>query len=1718
MGRKRYFTILSLIVFCFSLEVIVVSAFEDALRFYDELDYSAGGIILEFSSQIVPLSDYESMISNVSNKVLIEFSPSISYKWSYISPSKFEIVFLEKPKPFSFYSLKIKNISSIKDINNNNVVVKIKGNEIKDEYRFVIGEFGVEDIQLVSLKKVKDSFEAIANITFNSTPDIESLKDKISIISGNNIIRDFSVEFSTESSNNVLVKIIGLGNGRKYDIIVDKGVKVRYGDVVSRKKFEYSFIVPDKLKLNDVKRDIDYYNNTYYITLSFNNEFGDLDIGKYIEIEEKVNNIDIVVDGKYVYIYGDFEPNKYYTVVVSKDTRDIYGQSLGQDIKEKVYIEEVIYSRFSGPYGVFVLENYLPLILPTGVRNLKGININYTFASNIEDVKKILEGSRDLTNSYYIDLEKLKLNKRIFYQYQVNLSKILGVSEKSKVSGIFIYEMEGVPIEYPFEEYHLRKGGVALITSMGITVKKSPFRIAVFVRYLGDNSPVENAEVYGIKDNEIKLIGKTDKNGVLFVKGDGYSFSWFIAKKGDEITCDIGGYNYYEDESEYEDSYYYEDYGYGGINFGLREGVEKHGYRDNVREVKVSLFTEKYLYKPGEKVYVKGIARVRNNDKWDVFNKTNIYFDVYNSRDEKITNLVIPIDDMGGFDFTIDVDRGSPTGYYRIVSRDFDYINEYFRVEDFKPSIAEINIIPKKTKFVWGEVFESDIIGKYLFGAPLSGEVSVNVYVSPMRFSSRKFPDYVFYYSHDGSFDFISKEVNLDELGKVKVSKLLEEEGFIGNARIRITASATLEDKSVVSGMRNDVLVLNPYNVGIKLDRYFASAGDTINIKLVAVDSDDNITNNIPVKVEIYGKMWVSYQEAGVNGRLEWKWKEIEDVVLKTNITVGNTTVPFQIKDPGYYIVKVYYRVRDNELMVSDDFYCIGEKAYWYYGDDTSVDLRLDKQNYKVGDVAKLLILNPFKSATAIITVEREDIHKIIVVEIKEGMKVVPIKIEEDFAPNAFISVVLHSGREGKNNIKNGVDLVKPKMKIGYIEINVDDPGKKLKMVVNTSKSTYEPREEVKGEIFVSDSSGKPVNGEAVIAVVDKGVLNLVNYKLPDLYNFFYSRRELAVSTIDMRRVIYGQRYLEEKGEVIGGDGDYEESEGIGSIGEQNVENIRKDIRGTAYYVGKAKINGGVCKFNFNLPDNLTTFKIMVVGYTEDSKFGYVEKDIVINKSLMVVSSFPMFVRMGDKVKGSVIVFNYTGKSDNVNVFVKPNGPFKFGYLSTNVYIKDGGSSEVLFDFEVGKTSFGIYDYNVIIGAKLESFSDALEVELPVYNPLVYSVVGVSGRSDKNFDITLSPSYLVYPEYSKIFVSVSPSAFSELKGGLDYLIQYPYGCLEQKSSQVFPLVLGEEIIVKRKLLDYKTRDDLRKVVQDFINEVPSYYVKGKGFDYWPGSSSASAYITAYAMLFLTKAKEMGYKIDEKIYSEVLDILKSFTKGGEEFSDLYHYGDMYKLLTTSMAFYILALNKVYDVERIKSFYYSVKDKSDITVMANILKAVSKYPDFKEKTEIINQIKKLFTMKIKEDVNFAYFDSGDWGYFYYDDVIVSAIVLQSLLEAGIKFDSDYKIVKWIISQKKYNGAWYNTHENAMAFWALTEYLRSYESEKPNFSVKVLANTYEVLSSVFKEYIDPEAKKEILYDTKIASVGVGGKIGDIKLSFLKEGRKWNNVLHYQVLLSFR
>src|SRR5262249_19134340 len=339
-------------------------------------------------------------------------------------------------------------------------------------------------------------------------------------------------------------------------------------------------------------------------------------------------------------------------------------------------------------------------------------------------------------------------------------------------------------------------------------------------------------------------------------------------------------------------------------------------------------------------------------------------------------------------------------------------------------------------------------------------------------------------------------------------------------------------------------------------------------------------------------------------------------------ITTGSEPVPLAVPlgEGGSYMLRAAARDGAFQSTTNLSFYALGAGyTAWARYDHNRIDLIPERDTYKPGETARLMIQSPWESATALLTVEREGIRSHQQFALTSTQQTVAVPITAAAIPNLFVSVLLIKGRT-RADAEDTSDPGKPSFRLGYARIAVEDSTKRLTTIVKANKPEFRPAGRATVDVQVNDSAGTPAPSEVTLWAVDYGVLSLTGFRTPDVLRSVYMPKALEVMNEDSRQRIVSRRVLTPKGSDEGGGGG--EDAGVSAM--------RRDFRVLAFWLGSVTTDAkGHASVDVKLPESLTTYRIMAVSGDKMSRFGSGESEIRINKPVVLKSAFPRFLTRG---------------------------------------------------------------------------------------------------------------------------------------------------------------------------------------------------------------------------------------------------------------------------------------------------------------------------------------------------------------------------------------------------------------------------------------------------------------------------------------------------------
>lgn len=957
-------------------------------------------------------------------------------------------------------------------------------------------------------------------------------------------------------------------------------------------------------------------------------------------------------------------------------------------------------------------------------------------------------------------------------------------------------------------------------------------------------------------------------------------------------------------------------------------------------ERRTLIFSDRGVYRPGDEVKVKAISRFIDADKltglgtgpakFRVFDEMrrplvekDIVFGKNGSYDDAFT---LPAEGMGWHSVEIDFNPVPAAGQEE-QEPDWRLISTYaFQVEDYRVNTFEVKV-NAADEYPKGTELEIPVSARYFMGKPLSkAEVNWMVYASSDFPRPRGFDEFSFGNNKDDEDSFSTEgTAALDSKGQAMIPfSLPEQTTHPGPRNVSVTASVTDANQQTLSGSKRFTVHSSDFYIGLREPEGVHRAGDTATFSLAAVSTTGQ-AHTAPVELTflVEKEEWTTVKVMGANGKMTHRndlhLRTISDERLTLTTAVDAATgltkaMPHTVKfeEAGDYQITVNARDGQNRGVVTKiGFTVIGaEEPSWSWHDVIRIDLVPDKDTYQVGETARLLARTPV-FGNALFTVERGGVRETRSLTIDQYETIIDVPIGEGAAPNLFASLLVIRGSDDSPHVHKAADY-----RLGYCQIGVEDPAAELLTEVSAGDAEYyQPGEEIEFTAAVKDHQGNPVAGaEVTFYAVDEGVLSLTGYETPVPGDTFHADFPLSVWTGQSLGDLLPENPLEQdfgnKGYVIGGGG--------GGFG-IDPDRIRKDFKALAFWQA-ALVTGadGMVRAKAIAPDNLTTFRVMAI-VAEGNRFGQGDKPVVINKPLIIEPALPAFTNITDQIDVAAVLHNNTKAAQEVEVLVTLDEHAAFlsaigEKINTSVTAPDAagektvklnlaaGATETV-SFPIGLTKVGEAKWTwKVRSLSDEKLRDATESKLAVGYPLplLRETHTLSLRDGADLgDALKQVDRRLLDGVGTVKVALSNSRIIEAADGLEYLLNYPYGCVEQTTSSLIPWLSTQQLRKVLPKLD-KSEEESKAIIAKGINRLFTMQTGNGGLAYWPGGTESVLWGSAYAAVAVAMAQGQELEVPEDQAQLLWDYLSQQLRGASE------VGDPYELSQRCLAAYALSL--------------------------------------------------------------------------------------------------------------------------------------------------------------------------------------------------------------------
>ncbi|MBP5446720.1 MAG: alpha-2-macroglobulin, partial [Treponema sp.] len=631
-----------------------------------------------------------------------------------------------------------------------------------------------------------------------------------------------------------------------------------------------------------------------------------------------------------------------------------------------------------------------------------------------------------------------------------------------------------------------------------------------------------------------------------------------------------------------------------------------------------------------------------------------------------------------------------------------------------------------------------------------------------------------------------------------------------------VEANVTDISNQRISAQSNILVHPAKFYIGIKKPadlNGFAKKGSKLDFPFILATPDGEIVTktNIVASLEykLTREVWTMANEQSVDDSIYTRWEKTEEVEASGKIQPQSAgKLSLELKEAGWRTLAISGRDTSGNWTTTEyGFYVTGGSSSWYDRYNShSINLTPDKSIYNPGDKAQVLMESPLPAGDYLITVEREGIFTEEIKHFDSPANVIEVPVSINYTPVVYVAVSSYSCRNGQPTHQYGEpDLDKPAGYFGVTAIMVNPKAKSFNVKIESDKKVYRPGEKATLTLTAT-KGGKPVEGaELTVMAVDRGVLDLINYHVPNPIDFFYDKYNFRLHVMggDSRDMLMDPVTYSVKN-LLGGDAAAESDE---------KEEERKDFRPTALFepvIVTDKKGKAVCEFT--MPDNLTAYRITAFGVKGET-FSLKEDEVKVQNPINVQQVQPRRLRERDTAECGVLITNLDNKGQKVTVSVEaasptkntaqdelegrvtvPGAAFVDGTAEKTVYVAPEGSSVVFFDIAAVQSG----TVELIYKIKSEVLNEKLVSPIAIEKTFVYETVTMTGATDDEQKASENERIAI-PSWAKegqgeIKITLDTTRLGPLGSAVRYVFDYPYGCLEQQASKVLPLLLFGQYI------------------------------------------------------------------------------------------------------------------------------------------------------------------------------------------------------------------------------------------------------------------------------------------------------------------------------------
>lgn len=889
------------------------------------------------------------------------------------------------------------------------------------------------------------------------------------------------------------------------------------------------------------------------------------------------------------------------------------------------------------------------------------------------------------------------------------------------------------------------------------------------------------------------------------------------------------------------------------------------------RPVRLFAYSGRNLYRPGEKFDLSVLARDADGRSLPA----QPIQAILKRPDGKsqFTATWQPDGKLGGYyQSRIELPLDAPTGSWSLELRadpadKLATTSLRFGVEEFLPERMKLDLSSKQATVAPDETLSIAVKGAYLYGAPAAGNqlLGVAVFERQKNPLAQKLPNFEFGDTNeDSQRQRVELEQNqLDESGSLELDvNLAPAKGKRSPYTVRTTLSLLESGGRPVVRNFERVIWPAPVLVGVRplFTGDYAREGSVAQFEVIRANAEGKLSAGSGLPARLFRENRAYYWRFDDQRGWHSGFTETDELV---------DTASVSIPDGGRGKLGVPVKYGRYRLEITDPATQQTTKYRFYAGwsargDETQgvrpdrVALKFDKPAYQDGETAKLTITPPH-AGEALITVEGDKTLWVKRTAVSLDGTTIEIPVDKEWKRHdLYVSaIVLRPGSAGEK--------VTPARALGLVHLPLERGDRKLAVSLDAPKKML-PDSRLKVKVKVPGIAGQ--QALVTLSAVDVGILNITRYVTPDPHGHFFGKLRYGADQYD----VYG-RLIEKMGGQKG------KLKFGGDAAPKASKSLPKKVRLVDLFSGPVQLNDqGEADITLDVPDFNGSLRLMAVVAAPD-KFGNAEAETIVAAPLVTELMTPRFLTVGDSATIALDLHNLSGAAQKLKVRMENADGLKIQNAERELNLKDQQKQTLRFPLEAG-SAFGLTDVRVLVssaaGLKLERhFGLQVQAATPQQQVLKLLAVGPGETIDVKeaelggFIRSTVQSHLVLSDKAPI----------DVRGAIQGLLTYPYGCAEQTTSTAYPHVLIDEESAKLFGLKAYTREQRADMLEKAIARLGAMQATNGGFSLWGNVSEYQYWLSAYIGNFLLDAREQGFKAPEAMQKSTQEFLLKYLQEG-----------------------------------------------------------------------------------------------------------------------------------------------------------------------------------------------------------------------------------------------